>query len=102
MVKLSKSTSHDSWDQKPSSSQTKPNKVVKSKVSQRDLRKRWTPCAQLLTSSRSLPHKTDTTQSGPVDPPSAHSPPSRPSGSPRMSTKRLVSKSSTPNVSEQW
>merc|ERR1711976_218928 len=70
-------------------------------VFQRDSRKSSTPCAQLLTSSRSLPHKTDTTQSGQVVQLFAHSPPSRPNGSPRTSMRRPVSRLFTQNAYEQ-
>merc|ERR1711862_900541 len=70
-------------------------------VFQRDSRKSSMQCAQLLTLSRSLPHKTDTTQCGQVDQLFAHSLPSRPNGSPRTNTRRPVSRLFTPNAYEQ-
>lgn len=71
------------------------------KVSQIDLRRKSMQCAHNQTWSRSLPQLTDITPSGLVAPLFAHSPLSKLNGSPRMSTRRAVSKLYTENASEK-
>merc|ERR1719487_416051 len=69
-------------------------------VSQTDLRLRLIRNAHNKEVLRSLHLKTDTTPCGLVVPPSHLSQPSRASGSPKKSTKRMVLKSFTENVCE--
>jgi len=69
-------------------------------VSQIESRKKSMLFAQNKVLLKSLPLPTDTTQSGPVVPLFHLSPPSKLNGSPRMSTKKMVLRSSIENVYE--
>jgi hypothetical protein len=69
-------------------------------VSQIESRKKSMLFAQNKVLLKSLPLPTDTTQSGPVVPLFHLSPPSKLNGLPRMSTKKMVLRSSIENVYE--
>ena len=77
-----------------------PEELLYIMVSQTESRKNSTLFTQNLELLKSLPLPIDTTQSGPVVPLFHPSPPSKLNGSPRMSTKKMVLRSSIENVYE--